>query len=79
MPGPDNPGSFSNSVSYLSVVFAGASTGADMHTGALSIGSPEMALNTAATAQMARFYGLPVRSGGAICDAKYPDAQAASE
>ena len=50
-----------------------------MHTGALSIGSPEMALNTAATAQMARFYGLPVRSGGAVSDAKYPDAQAASE
>jgi len=61
------------------VVFAGASTGADMQTGVLSIGSPEMAINTAATAQMARFYGLPVRSGGAICDAKYPDAQASYE
>jgi trimethylamine--corrinoid protein Co-methyltransferase len=61
------------------VVIGGASSGADMHTGALSIGSPEMALNTAATAQMARFYGLPVRSGGAVCDAKYPDAQAAGE
>jgi trimethylamine--corrinoid protein Co-methyltransferase len=61
------------------VVIGGASSGADMHTGALSIGSPEMALNTAATAQMARFYGLPVRSGGAVSDAKYPDAQAAGE
>jgi trimethylamine--corrinoid protein Co-methyltransferase len=50
-----------------------------MHTGALSIGSPEMTLNTAATAQMARFYGLPVRSGGAVCDAKSPDAQASYE
>ena len=50
------------------VVFAGASTGADMQTGVLSSGSPEMAINTAATAQMARFYGLPVRSGGAVCD-----------
>ena len=58
------------------VVFGGASTSADMHSGALSVGSPEMALNTAATAQMARFYGLPARSGGAVCDAKYPDAQA---
>ena len=47
------------------VVYAGASTGADMQTGVLSSGSPEMAINTAATAQMARFYGLPVRSGGA--------------
>ncbi len=61
------------------VVIGGASSGADMHTGALSIGSPEMALNTVATAQMARFYGLPVRSGGAVSDAKYPDAQAGSE
>jgi trimethylamine--corrinoid protein Co-methyltransferase len=61
------------------VVFAGASTGADMQTGVLSSGSPEMAINTAATAQMARFYGLPVRSGGAVCDAKYPDAQASYE
>ena len=61
------------------VVFAGASSSVDMHTGALSIGSPEMTLNTAATAQMARFYGLPVRSGGAVCDAKSPDAQASYE
>ena len=61
------------------VVMAGASSSADMHTGAVSIGSPEMALNTTATAQLARFYGLPVRSGGAICDAKYPDAQASYE
>jgi len=61
------------------VVYAGASSSVDMHTGALSIGSPEMTLNTAATAQMARFYGLPVRSGGAVCDAKSPDAQASYE
>jgi trimethylamine--corrinoid protein Co-methyltransferase len=61
------------------VVISGASSSVDMHTGALSIGSPEMTLNTAATAQMARFYGLPVRSGGAVCDAKSPDAQASSE
>jgi trimethylamine--corrinoid protein Co-methyltransferase len=61
------------------VVIAGASSSVDMHTGALSIGSPEMTLNTAATAQMARFYGLPVRSGGAVCDAKSPDAQASYE
>jgi trimethylamine--corrinoid protein Co-methyltransferase len=61
------------------VVIGGASSSADMQSGALSIGSPEMALNTAATAQMARFYNLPVRSGGAVCDAKYPDAQAACE
>jgi len=61
------------------VIFAGASSNADMQSGALIIGSPEMAMNTAATAQMARYYNLPSRSGGAVCDAKIPDAQAAYE
>jgi len=61
------------------VVFAGVSSNAEMRSGALSIGSPEMAINTAATAQMARYYQLPCRSGGAVCDAKSPDAQAAYE
>ena len=61
------------------VIFAGASSNAEMRSGALSIGSPEMAMNTAATAQMARYYNLPSRSGGAVCDAKIPDAQAAYE
>jgi len=61
------------------VVFSGSSTNAEMRSGALSIGSPEMALNTAATAQMGRFYNLPVRGGGAISDAKLPDVQAGFE
>lgn len=61
------------------VVFGGASSNAEMRNGALSIGSPEMALNAASTAQMARFYNLPARCGGAVCDAKVPDAQAAYE
>ncbi len=58
------------------VVFAGSSSNAEMRTGGLSIGSPEMAINTAATAQMARYYNLPSRGGGAVSDAKAPDAQA---
>ena len=61
------------------VIFSGSSSNAEMRSGALSIGSPEMAMNTAATAQMARYYNLPSRSGGAVCDAKVPDAQAAYE
>ena len=61
------------------VVFAGSSSNAEMRSGSLSIGSPEMAMNTAATAQMGRYYNLPVRSGGAVCDAKLPDSQAAYE
>ncbi len=61
------------------VVFAGSSSAAAMRTGTLSIGAPEMAVNTAATAQMARFYGIPSRGGGALTDAKMPDSQAALE
>jgi trimethylamine--corrinoid protein Co-methyltransferase len=61
------------------VIFGGASSNTEMRNGTLSIGSPEMAMNTAATAQMARYYKLPVRSGGAVCDAKAPDAQASYE
>ena len=61
------------------VIFGGASSNTEMRNGTLSIGSPEMALNTAATAQMARYYKLPVRGGGAVCDAKSPDAQASYE
>jgi len=61
------------------VIFGGVSTNAEMRSGTLSIGSPEMAINAAATAQMARYYRLPVRGGGAVCDAKLPDAQASYE
>jgi trimethylamine--corrinoid protein Co-methyltransferase len=61
------------------VVFAGSSSSAAMRHGTLSIGAPEMAVNTAATAQMARFYGIPSRGGGALTDSKLPDAQAGLE
>jgi trimethylamine--corrinoid protein Co-methyltransferase len=61
------------------VVFSGSSSAAAMRYGSLSIGAPEMAVNTAATAQMARFYGIPSRGGGAITDSKLPDAQAGME
>lgn len=61
------------------VIYGGSSSIAEMHSGALSIGSPEMAINTAGTAQMARYYKLPARGGGAVCDAKSPDAQASYE
>lgn len=61
------------------VVIGGQSTSAAMRYGTLSIGAPEMAINTAATAQLARFYNLPSRSGGALTDAKACDSQAGSE
>lgn len=61
------------------VIYGSTSTNILMKTGALSIGSPELALIVAATIQMARHYGLPSRSGGALTDAHCPDAQAGSE
>jgi len=61
------------------VVIGGQSTSAAMRYGTLSIGAPEMAINTAATAQLARFYNIPSRSGGAVTDSKTCDSQAGSE
>jgi len=61
------------------VVFGSTSTNIDMRSGALAIGGPELAQMIVAHAQMARFYGLPSRSGGALTDASYPDAQAGFE
>lgn len=61
------------------VVFGSTSTNIDMRSGALAIGSPELSQMIAAHAQLARYYGLPCRSGGALTDASYPDAQAGFE
>jgi trimethylamine--corrinoid protein Co-methyltransferase len=61
------------------VIYGGVSTIMDMKTGTLSIGSPEMALLAVASAQIARFYELPLRSGGALTDANTPDSQAGYE
>jgi trimethylamine---corrinoid protein Co-methyltransferase len=61
------------------VVYGSTSAPMDMKTGGLSIGAPELSLVVSATAQMARFYHLPSRSGGALTDSHVPDAQAALE
>jgi trimethylamine---corrinoid protein Co-methyltransferase len=61
------------------VVFSGSSSNTAMRYGSLTIGSPEMAVSSIATAQMARFYSIPCRSGGATTDSKFPDAQAGFE
>ena len=61
------------------VVYAGQSSSTAMRYGTLSIGAAEMAVNTAATAQMARYYNLPSRSGGALTDSKICDSQAGAE
>jgi len=63
----------------MPVVFGSTSTNIDMKTGALCIGSPELSQMVAAHAQLARYYGIPSRSGGSLTDASYPDAQAGFE
>jgi len=61
------------------VVYGGASTSADMRTGALCVGSPEMAMINSMTAQMARFYKVPSRASGALTESKEAGTQAAYE
>ncbi|NOX32503.1 MAG: trimethylamine methyltransferase [Deltaproteobacteria bacterium] len=61
------------------VVYGSTSSAMDMKTGALSIGAPELSKNIHLTAQMARFYNLPSRSGGSLTDALCADAQAGVE
>ncbi len=57
-------------------VFMGsASTVSDMATGAIAVGAPETGLITAASAALARFYGIPSRGIGAMTDAKELSAQ----
>jgi trimethylamine--corrinoid protein Co-methyltransferase len=63
----------------MPVVFGSTSTNIDMKSGALCIGSPELSQMVAAHAQLARRYGIPSRSGGALTDASFPDAQAGFE
>ncbi|SDO75185.1 trimethylamine methyltransferase family protein [Desulforhopalus singaporensis] len=61
------------------VVYGSTSSAMDMKTGGLSIGAPELSKNINYTAQMARFYNMPSRSGGGLTDALYPDGQAGAE
>ncbi len=51
----------------------------DLRSGAMSGGSGEQALLTAACAQMQHFYGLPGGAAAGIADAKLPDMQAGWE
>ncbi len=51
----------------------------DLRTGAMSGGSGEQALLSAACAQMHHFYGIPGGAAAGIADAKLPDMQAGWE
>ncbi|MFV0302930.1 MAG: trimethylamine methyltransferase family protein [Paracoccus sp. (in: a-proteobacteria)] len=57
------------------VGFGTFTSNVDMKSGAPAFGTPEYMRATQISGQMARFYGLPLRSSG-TCTANIPDAQA---
>ena len=63
----------------LPLLYGSASTNIDMRTGTPTTGSPETSLCISAHAQMARFYNLPSRGGGALTDSSTIDTQAGFE
>src|ERR1700733_2962099 len=61
------------------VVLGSFASSLSMQSGAPTFGTPEPALVLYVMAALARRLGVPFRSGGALCAAKIPDAQAAYE
>jgi trimethylamine--corrinoid protein Co-methyltransferase len=61
------------------VIYGSTSSPIDMKSGVVAIGAPEMSQFIAATARMAKFYGIPSRSGGSLTDSQFPDIQAGME
>ncbi|WP_194095426.1 trimethylamine methyltransferase family protein [Marivivens aquimaris] len=61
------------------VIMGAFVTSIDMNSGAPTFGTPEAALITYGTGQLARRMNLPYRSAGSFCGSKLPDAQAAYE
>lgn len=61
------------------VVYAMGSSCADMRTGQIAVGAPEMAIHNVMAAQMARFYHIPSRGVGTLTDGKTADIQAGYE
>ncbi len=61
------------------VILGSFASSMSMQSGAPTFGTPEPALVLYAMAALARRLGVPFRSGGSLCAAKVPDAQAAYE
>jgi trimethylamine--corrinoid protein Co-methyltransferase len=61
------------------VIYGAFQTNIDLQSGAPVFGSPESQLALYSSAQLARHYNLPFRSGGMFASSKIPDAQAAYE
>jgi trimethylamine--corrinoid protein Co-methyltransferase len=61
------------------VFYGTVSTVANMRLGTVALGAPETGLITAGSAQLARYYDLPIRSVGGATESKREDIQAGFE
>jgi trimethylamine---corrinoid protein Co-methyltransferase len=61
------------------VIFGSFLSNIDMQSGSPCFGTPESAMGLLCTGQIARRFGLPVRSGGGLTSSQVPDGQAAYE
>lgn len=61
------------------VIFGSFLSNIDMQSGSPCFGTPESAIGLLCTGQIARRFGLPVRSGGGLTSSQMPDAQAGYE
>jgi trimethylamine--corrinoid protein Co-methyltransferase len=61
------------------VIFGSFLSNIDMQSGSPTFGTPESGMGLLCTGQIARHFGLPFRSGGALTSSQVPDAQAGYE
>lgn len=61
------------------VVYGSTSAPMDMKSMTPAVGAPETVIITSATAQLARYYKVPCRTGGMLADAHCADVQAIAE
>ena len=61
------------------VIFGSFLSNIDMQSGSPSFGTPESAIGLLCTGQIARHFGLPFRTGGAMTSSQAADAQAGYE
>ena len=61
------------------VIFGSFLSNIDMQSGSPCFGTPESGVGLLCTGQIARRFGLPVRSGGGLTSSQVPDAQAGYE
>jgi trimethylamine---corrinoid protein Co-methyltransferase len=61
------------------VIFGSFLSNIDMQSGSPTFGTPESGIGLLCTGQIARRFGLPFRSGGALTSSQLPDAQAGYE